>query len=78
MAGRVTIRWEDIKILSTEPVEIYPAPEQVRRVLAVTYVYKDYAPRTVWIDEDKYTRQNLLKLIQEDMEKVIAGPRMPT
>jgi len=32
----------------------------------------------VWIDEDKYTRQNLLKLIQEDMEKVIAGPRMPT
>jgi len=77
LAARVTVRWEDIRILSTETVEVYPAPEQVRRVLAVHYVYKDYAPRTVWIDEEKYTREELLRLIQEDMERVIAGPRMP-
>jgi len=77
MAEEVEVKWEDIELLSTEEVTVYPAPGEERKVIAVTYVYKDYPPRTVWIDKDKYTKENLLRLIREDLKTVLRGPVMP-
>jgi len=73
----VEVRWEDIRVLSTEEVTIYPEPAKAVRVLAVTYTYRDYPPRTVWIDRAKYTRENLLRLIREDIARVVRGPELP-
>jgi len=77
MAEIPEIKWEDIKIWSTTEMEVFEKPGVSRKVIAVTYTYKDYPPRTVWIDKDKYTKENLLKLIQEDLKAVIRGPVLP-
>jgi len=77
MAEIPKIKWEDIRIETTHDVKIYVEPGKAKPVIAVTYTYKDYPPRTVWIDKDKYTKENLLKLIQEDLAAVIRGPVLP-
>jgi len=77
MSKPLEVKWEDIRILSTEEVETYPQPGKKVIVLAVTYVYKDFPPRTIWIDKDKYTRDNLLKMVKADLERIIGGPMLP-
>jgi len=77
MTSAIDIKWEDIRIISTEEITIYPKPGQTSQIVVVTYIYKDFPPRTVWIDKDKYTKQNLLRLIQEDLKSLTKPPVLP-
>jgi len=62
-----------VKILSEFEFDTYPKIGETKRVVAVTYQIEGMSPRTVWIDKDKYTDENLKKLIQEDLEKAKKG-----
>ena len=77
MAKEPEIRWEDIRVLHTEEIVVYPEPGKPKSVVAFTYVYQDYPPRTIWIDKDKYTRENILKLVREDLKSILRGPMLP-
>jgi len=71
------IRWEDIRVLSAEEIEVYPAPEVVEKVISFTYVYKDYPPRTLFIPKAKYIKPEVLKMIEEDIAELEKGPILP-
>ncbi|MEM4469075.1 MAG: hypothetical protein QXS32_08435 [Candidatus Nezhaarchaeales archaeon] len=77
MAKVPEVKWEDIRIWSTQEITIYPEPGKAVKVIAVTYSYKDYPPRTIWVDKDKYTRENVLRAIKEDLSTVLSAPALP-
>jgi len=77
MPAPVTVKWEDVRIWTTTEMTVMPELGKSRQVIAVTYTYKDLPPRTVWIDKDQYTRENLLKMVQADVEAVMRGPILP-
>jgi len=52
---------------------VFPSLHEVKKVLAITYRVDDYPPRTIWIDEDKLTDENLKNAIKEDLKKYRIG-----
>jgi hypothetical protein len=77
MAAKVEVKWEDLKILATEEIEVWKSPTSKVHVMQVTYTWRDFPPRTIWIDKEKYTRENVLKLIAEDLSKLMRAPALP-
>lgn len=77
MAAKIDVKWEDIRIWSTQEITVYPEPGKATKVIALTYSYKDYPPRTIWVDKDKYTKENVLKAIKEDLSAVLSAPALP-
>jgi len=77
MAEIPRITWEDIKVWSTQEMEVFVAPGQTKKVIAFTYSYKDYPPRTIGVDKEKYTKPQVLELIKEDIKELLRGPVLP-
>jgi len=61
-----------IRIIREEEITVYPEPERPVQQIAVTYVYEDYPPRTLFIDKEKYTMATLKMAIKEDIERLEA------
>jgi len=77
MAEPLRITWEEIKVWSTQEMEVFVAPAETKKVIAFTYSYKDYPPRTRWVDKDKYFKPHVLELIKQDVKELIKGPTLP-
>lgn len=58
-----------VTILSEQELTVSPRPGVTKQVVAVTYLAPGLPPRTIWIDKDKYTEDNLKQVIRQDMEQ---------
>lgn len=68
------LKWEDVAVTSIVEVETYTGVGGVKKLLAVTYVYRDYAPRTVYLAPGPVTRERLLKAVAEDLKSISTPP----
>jgi len=59
-----------VKIVSRNVVKIPASDEEVTELARISYQYPGLPPRTVWIDKDKATKENVLKLIKADLARV--------
>jgi len=63
-----------VEILSIRPIRI-PKREGEVIVYRVCYRYGDVLSSCVWIDEDKFTPENMIKMIKTDLESKLKEVR---
>ena len=59
------------RIVAREVINITGAGGKVIPVMRFTYVVENFPPRTVWIDKDKATKENVTKLITADLSSLL-------
>ena len=61
-----------ITVLRRTDLPTYPTPGEAVLVRAITYQANMMAPRTVYIDKEKWTPETEKEVIKEDIEKAKA------
>jgi len=59
------------RIVARRLIEISGPEGKTIPVLRITYTIPGFPPRTIWIDRDKATKENITKLIQEDLTALL-------
>ena len=59
------------RIVAREVINITGAGGKIIPVMRFTYVVENFPPRTVWIDKDKATKENVTKLIAADLSSLL-------
>lgn len=57
-----------IKIIEAKPIRVKRTKNEVVNVVKVCYE-ADRIRRCIWIDEDKFTEENVKRMIKADLEK---------
>ena len=65
-----------IRILRRTPITTSPRPGEVLTTLAITYVADDLPPRTIWIDQEKWSLEVEKKMIHAELEELEKRPRV--
>jgi len=77
MAVKKPLSWDQVKIIASSEIAIQPQPGVTKKLVVVTYVVEGHPPRTLWVPAEEYTRDQLLKRIQQDLEEAVRGPVLP-
>jgi hypothetical protein len=59
------------RIVAREVINITGAGGKVIPVMRFTYVVENFPPRTVWIDKDKASKENVTKLVATDLSSLL-------
>jgi hypothetical protein len=59
------------RIVAREVINITGAGGKVIPVMRFTYVVENFPPRTVWIDKDKASKENVAKLVAADLSNLL-------
>jgi len=58
-----------VKIVGKAVIKIPITDEETREMARITYKYDGLPPRTIWIDTDKATKENVARMIKADLAK---------
>jgi len=59
------------RIVAREVINITGAGGKIIPVMRFTYVVENFPPRTVWIDKDKASKENVTKLVAADLSNLL-------
>ena len=77
MSVKKPLSWDQVRIIASSEIAIQPQPGITKKLVVVTYVVEGHPPRTLWVPSEEYTRDQLLKRIQQDLEEAARGPVLP-
>lgn len=60
----------EVQIIDETEITTYPRLGEEKKQIAVTYVAPGFPPRTIFIDKEKYSEEELKRLILEDLKKL--------
>jgi len=61
--GKLEVQW------TTREMKMFKRPGETKTVTAITYTSPGRPPRTVWIDKEKPSDDEIKKAIKDDLEK---------
>jgi len=59
------------RVVSRNVINIPVTAEKTVKVLRLTYQVAGFPPRTIWIDYDKATKENIMRMIAADLSKLL-------
>jgi hypothetical protein len=59
------------RIVAREVINITGAGGKIIPVMRFTYVVENFPPRTVWVDKDKASKENVTKLVTADLSNLL-------
>jgi len=67
----------EVTIISRDEYTTYPKPGVEEKLIAVTYAYADYPPRTIYIPKEVYSPEKEKEEIRKDIETfLLPTPRV--
>jgi len=59
------------RIAARQEIEIRPREGELVKVVRITYTVPGWPPRTVWLEAEKATKENIAALIKADVESLV-------